>query len=140
MNELICESCMERDMRLVRKRDTYRTHIMAKAELSRVIAANLKEQMHFEYDHRQKQRSIDELKAKIAARKERNARLKQKLEDLSVTLVKGNRNLSLLKDKANAHLERISKMEKEMESKQRVLKGRQLEVALKTAAYRKGFL
>lgn len=52
--------------------------------------------MNFEYDYHQKQRSITDLKAKIAAKKERNARLRQRIDAITVSVGKSKKNLALL--------------------------------------------
>ncbi|KAH7722026.1 hypothetical protein AAVH_10522 [Aphelenchoides avenae] len=128
VSELMCPSCMSVELRLGKVRDAYRVQLLTKAELARSIGEHLRDRMNFEYDYHQKQRSITELKAKIAAKKERNARLRQRIEGITVGIGKSKKNLALLENKANVHQKRIAETQAGNEQRRQKLIVRQTEL------------
>ncbi|KAI1717871.1 RNAse P rpr2/Rpp21/SNM1 subunit domain-containing protein [Ditylenchus destructor] len=120
-SEILCASCASTFLRLNKVRESRHSLLIRKAEICQRIDAQLKEQINFESDFYKKQQSILELKSKIAEKKERIEKLRQRIGNVGLNTGKNKKNVVLLERKMLAHSDRIARTKIENDNLRSVL-------------------
>uniref|UniRef100_A0A183C9A9 Autophagy-related protein 14 n=1 Tax=Globodera pallida TaxID=36090 RepID=A0A183C9A9_GLOPA len=107
---LICVNCLNTNVvRIGKVRDDKRRLLMSKNAICHLLQNALADEIKFESDFHQIRRSIEEIRAKIAFKREQVGRLRQRISHTASQSERNRQNVLLLEKKMVSHSERINR-------------------------------
>uniref|UniRef100_A0A914IC93 Uncharacterized protein n=1 Tax=Globodera rostochiensis TaxID=31243 RepID=A0A914IC93_GLORO len=107
---LICVNCLNTNVvRIGKVRDDKRRLLMSKNAICHLLQNALGDEIKFESDFHQIRRSIEEIRAKIALKREQVGQLRQRISHTASQSERNRQNVLLLEKKMVSHSERINR-------------------------------